>query len=42
MERQKQIDFLKSLCPKGKIEFNNLKETFVFDEINYSQNIYFL
>ena len=42
MERQKQIDFLKSLCPKGKIEFNNLKETFVFDEINYLQNIYFL
>ena len=42
MEKQKQIDFLKSLCPTGKIEFNNLKETFVFGEINYENNVYFL
>lgn len=43
MDKQKIIDFLKVLCPVGKVEFNNLDKTFSFDEaLQYKDNIYFL
>jgi hypothetical protein len=43
MDKQKIIDFLKSLCPIGKIEFNDLTTAYSFDEaLNIKTNVYFL
>jgi len=42
MDKQKQQSFLKSLCPKWKIEFNNIDNTFPYSDIPEWKNIYFL
>ncbi len=43
MDKQKITNFLKTLCPIGKIEFNDLVSTYSFDNaLNLKTNVYFL
>jgi hypothetical protein len=43
MDKQKIIDFLKSLCPIGRVEFNDLDTVFDFETaLKIEKDVYFL